>query len=95
MDILQAALIFLVLVLSVILSVIGLQVFFILRDLKRSVDKIDLIVNNAKNLTEGIKKPIQAAADLSTAVETGVQMVKNFNRAKQAKKLFKRTRVLR
>lgn len=88
MDILQAALIFLVLVLSVILSVIGLQVFFILRDLKKSLDKLDLLLGDARNFAEGIKRPVQVA-------QTGVQLVKNFNRAKQARKLFKKTRILR
>ena len=45
MDILQAALIFSIIILSIFLSIIGLQVFFILRDLKKTLDKFSREIN--------------------------------------------------
>lgn len=90
MDILQIALVFLILLLSVLLSVLGIQVFFILRDLKKGVDKIDLLLGDARNLAEEVKRPIRAAADLSSMVETGVQVFKGLSKNKEAKRLFKK-----
>lgn len=45
MDILQAALIFSIIILSIFLSIIGLQVFFILRDLKKTLDRFSRQMN--------------------------------------------------
>lgn len=42
MDFLQIALIFLITLLSVFLSVLGIQVFFILRDLKKALDRLNI-----------------------------------------------------
>lgn len=52
MDLLQAALIFLILLLSIFLAITGFQVFFILRDLKKALDK----------LNSDIEKPLAAAS---------------------------------
>lgn len=44
MDFLQAALIFLILLLSIFLAIVGFQVFFILRDLKKALDRFNNIL---------------------------------------------------
>lgn len=95
MDILQVALVFLIMLLAVLLSILGVQVFFILRDLKKSMDKIDLLLGNAQSLAENIQRPIKAAADLSQVVESGVQAAKVLSeriiskREKPQKRMFK------
>ncbi|MDO8498350.1 MAG: hypothetical protein Q7S44_01000, partial [bacterium] len=90
------ALIFLILLLSIFLGITGVQVFFILRDFKKSVDKIDLLLGNAQNLAENIQRPIKAAAELGQMVEQGVQAAKvlseriiNNRKEKPQKKIFK------
>lgn len=64
MDFLQAALIFLILLLSIFLSITGIQVFFILRDLKRALDKFNAILQTGENIAEDIEKPVAAASNL-------------------------------
>ena len=44
MDLLQLALIFLVVLLGVFLSVTGVQVFFILRDLRKTLDNLNDVI---------------------------------------------------
>lgn len=44
MDLLQSALIFLIVLLGVFLSVTGVQVFFILRDLKKALDNLNNVL---------------------------------------------------
>lgn len=65
MDFLQVALVFLILLLGIMLSVLGLQVFLILKDLRKSLDKIDLLL--------GTEKPVKVAAGLTQVVESGVK----------------------
>ena len=44
MDILQIALVFLIILLSIFLSILGLQVFLILRDLRKDLNKLDRFI---------------------------------------------------
>ena len=44
MDLLQIALIFLIVLLGVFLSITGVQVFFILRDLRKTLDNLNDII---------------------------------------------------
>lgn len=61
MDFLQIALIFLILLLAIFLSITGIQVFFILRDLKKTLDNINKIINtdHAKEKLSDTKKSIR------------------------------------
>lgn len=70
MDFLQIALIFLILLLSIFLAITGIQVFFILRDLKKALDKFNAILQTGENIAEDIEKPVAVASNLATTVET-------------------------
>lgn len=67
MDLLQAALIFLILLLSIFLSITGIQVFFILRDLKKALDKLNAVLQTGENIAADIEKPVAAASNLVTS----------------------------
>lgn len=69
MDFLQAALIFLILLLSIFLGITGVQVFFILRDLKKALDKFNAILQTGENIAEDIEKPVSAASNLVTTLK--------------------------
>lgn len=49
MDIIQVALVFLIILLSVFLSVLGFQVFLILKDLRKDLNKLDRLVRSEIN----------------------------------------------
>ncbi len=49
MDFLQLGLIFLIALLTIFLTITGVQVFFILRDLKKTLDKLNVILNVDEN----------------------------------------------
>lgn len=66
MDFLQIALIFLILLLSIFLGITGIQVFFILRDLKKALDKFNNILQTGEALAEEIERPVAAASNLVT-----------------------------
>lgn len=64
MDFLQIALIFLILLLSIFLAITGIQVFFILKDLKKALDKFNDILQAGENIAQDIERPVAAASNL-------------------------------
>lgn len=58
-DILQFGLLLLILVLGIILSVLGLQVFNILTQLKKQLEKLDRFLSEAEEAADEIKQVSQ------------------------------------
>lgn len=71
MDLLQIALIFLILLLSIFLAITGFQVFLILRDLKKALDKLNNVLKSGENIASDIEKPVAAASNLVQALGSG------------------------
>lgn len=59
-DSVQLILLLIIITLTVLLVILGIQVFFILRDLRKTVKKTNKILENAEDITEGIQGPITA-----------------------------------
>ena len=78
MDFLQIALIFLILLISIFLAIAGLQVFFILKDLHKSVRRLDKILQTSQDIAEDIEKPVKVASNL---VVGGGRVAANFAKA--------------
>lgn len=57
-DPVQAVLLFVILLLSVLFVVLGVQVFLILKDLRVTVQKTNKILDEIDTLTENISEPI-------------------------------------
>lgn len=66
MDLLQITLVFLILLLSVFLSITGIQVYFILRDLKKALDKFNAILQTGENIAQDLERPVAVASNLVT-----------------------------
>lgn len=73
MDFLQIALIFLILLLSIFLAITGIQVFLILRDLKKALDRFNNMLKTGENITEDLEKPIEATSSLVTGLAQGAK----------------------
>lgn len=58
MDFLQIALIFLIFLLSIFLAISGFQVFFILRDLKKALDRLNKVLDTGEEIVSEIEKPV-------------------------------------
>jgi nitrate reductase gamma subunit len=57
-DTTQVLLIVVVTTLTILLTVIGIQVFFILREFKRTIEKINKMLDDAGTISESIARPI-------------------------------------
>jgi hypothetical protein len=76
MDILQIALVFLIILLSIFLSILGLQVFLILRDLRKDLNKLDkflrqeISVSHEVERVEVVEGQIETKPQNKTTVKT-------------------------
>lgn len=63
-DSVQLILLLVIITLTALLVILGVQVFYILRDLRQTIKKTNKILENADNITEGIQGPITAFSSL-------------------------------
>lgn len=70
-DTAQAVLLFVLLVLTILVLVLGVQVFFILRELRQTVAKANKVLDDAGMITESVSGPIATISSLATGVKTG------------------------
>lgn len=99
MDFLQIALIFLIALLSVFLAITGFQVFLILRDLKKALDKLNKIIESGEIIASDIQKPVSAASNLVSSLASGAKALASSNKRpkhptqspQQARRFYKRT----
>ncbi len=67
----QGVLLFALLVLTILVLVLGVQVFFILRELRRTVTKANKVLDDAGVITESVSGPVSTLSSLATGVKTG------------------------
>lgn len=94
MDLLQVALIFLILLLSIFLAITGIQVFLILRDLKKALDRLNKVLQVTDDIATEVEKPIVVAGNLVSSLSAGAKalggMVKGESKIKP-KRFYKRS----
>jgi len=84
MGLLEVVLILLVLLLAIFLAITGLQVFFILKDLKKALDKFNQLLQTGEEIAEDLEKPVGMASKLITSLGNRAKSLKNvMNREKK------------
>jgi hypothetical protein len=63
-DPVQAVLLMVIILLSILLLVLGIQVFFILRELKRTVARATKVLENTESITESVSEPMSFLSGL-------------------------------
>jgi len=66
MDLTQAILLSVIVVLAIFLVVIGFQAFFVLKDLRKSLTKMNKLMEDADGLVSDVKKPVNTVTSLFT-----------------------------
>lgn len=75
MDLPQILLLTVIVVVSVILVVIGIQIIGILKDAKETLRKTDLILEDVGFLTRSLTRGSSTLSHLFTSLESGLQLV--------------------
>lgn len=80
MDIAQIALIIVIVFLATLLLVLGVQVFFILREFRKTVSKANKVLDNTDTITQSVSAPISALSSLAAGIKTGTSFLNIFKR---------------
>lgn len=68
MDISQILLTFVILTLTSFLIIVGIQVFFILKDLRSTLSRLNKVLDDASQITQKIKEPLVSFSSASLIV---------------------------
>ena len=72
MDLTQSIILSIIIVLTIFLVVLGFQAFFILRDFRKTIIRTNKLLDDADNLVDQVKRPIETAGNLLTSAAAGV-----------------------
>ncbi len=79
----QLVLFLVILILTVLLVVLGIQVFFILRELRKTIDKVNKVLDDTSLITESVSKPLSSLSTLAMGLKTGATIAKIFQGSKK------------
>lgn len=74
MDTAQVILLAVVIVLTFLLLFLGFQVFFILREFKDTIAKLNKVLDDAGVISESVSTPIASLSTIVTGVKTGLSL---------------------
>ncbi len=83
MDTAQIVLIVVVIVLTVLLLVLGIQVFLILKELRKTVEKVNKVLDDAGTISESVATPVSNLSSILAGVKTGVSLLGLFTKKKK------------
>lgn len=83
MDATQILLIVVISVLTIMMVVIGIQVVFILQEVRKSLMKGNKMLDDATSVTGNISKTVTEATGLVEGIKTGLSFVSLFSRKKE------------
>jgi hypothetical protein len=63
-DPVQVILLVIIVLLSILLLVLGIQVFFILKELRLTINRATRVLENTENITESISEPMSLFSNL-------------------------------
>lgn len=80
MDVTQAILLSVIVVLAIFLVFLGIQVFFVLKDFRLTLRRVNRLFDNLDELSLEIKKPISSLGNIFTALTAGAGIAHLFKR---------------
>lgn len=75
MDLPQILLLIAIFVISIILTIIGVQIIILLRDVRETLRKADRVVDNLDFLTSSLTRTSSTFSHLATSLQSGMQIV--------------------
>lgn len=85
MDVTQTILLAIIIVLAIFLVALGFQVFFVLKDLRKTLSRMNMLFDDANQLVSDIKKPVESAGNFVTALTAGAGIAHLLKKGKKEK----------
>lgn len=70
-DTVQFVLFIVILILTVLLVILGIQVYFILKEIRHTIQKTNKVLDDTGLITESISKPVSSLSSLSMSIKAG------------------------
>lgn len=80
MDSAQIILIIVITILAIVLFALGIQVFFILREFKKTVSKANKVLDNTNVITQTVSSPISSLSSIAAGIKTGASFISLFKK---------------
>ena len=80
MDPAQIVLFLVIIVLTILLLALGVQVFFILKELRQTIAKTNKVLDEVGQITESVSTPLSNISTLITGLKTGASLASIFKR---------------
>lgn len=74
-DLSQVLLVIVITTLTILLAFIGIQIVYLLREVRRSIEKINKMLDDAGIITESIAQPIAGLGGMIEGLKSGVKAV--------------------
>lgn len=75
-DVIQIILLSVIVLLALILIILGIQVFFILKDFRQTVKKINKVLDNIDSISESVSRPVSSFSDFFGGTSTITTVLK-------------------
>ena len=79
----QILLFLVIFLITTVLTLCGIQVFHILRDLRESVKKANKMLDDFGIISESVAKPISGISGFLTGLKSGAEIINLFKRGKK------------
>ena len=76
----QIILIVVITLLAILLGGLGIQVFLILREFRKTVFKANKVLDNTNVITESVSAPMSSLSSIATGIKTGVSFINIFKK---------------
>lgn len=86
MDTTQVILLAVIIVLAIFFVVLGFQVYFVLKDIRRTLWRMNRLFDDADDLVGQVKKPIESAGNFFTALTAGAGLAHLLKRGSKSAK---------
>lgn len=86
MDTAQILLIVVIVILTLLLVVLGIQVFFILREFRKTISKANKVLEDTGTITESISGPVSNLSNLTSGIKVGAMIAQFLGGRKKKEK---------
>ncbi|OGH17572.1 MAG: hypothetical protein A3C22_01745 [Candidatus Levybacteria bacterium RIFCSPHIGHO2_02_FULL_37_10] len=80
MDTAQIILIIVIVLLTILLAVLGVQVFFILKEFRKTVSKANKVLDNTNNIAQNVSAPLTSLSSIAAGIKTGASFINIFKK---------------
>ena len=82
----QILLFIIILILTTLLIVLGIQVFFILRDLRKTIAKANKVLDDTGQITESVAGPVTSVSNAIMGIKTGATFANLLRKATEGER---------